>query len=217
MNKLKIIKDTKIFVKNILIKEGTGHDWWHIERVKNNAKSICKNEKVDNFIVEMAILLHDVGDRKVIKKSEDDYTIAENYLISKKIDSGVVERIMFIIKNMSFSHSLGKNKATTSKEFCVVQDADRLDALGAIGIARAFAFGGSRGRPLYDPEKKAQKYSSREKYIKGSDSSFNHFYEKILLLKDLMNTKTAKKIAKERHEFIKNYMKQFILEWEGKR
>lgn len=217
MNKNKIIRDTEIFVKKLLGKEGTGHDFWHIERVRNNAKLIYKTEKADKFIVDLAILLHDVGDRKVINKKEDDYTIAENYLKNKKVDIEIIGQIMFIIKNMSFSNSFNRDKGGESKEFFIVQDADRLDSLGAIGVARTFAFGGSRLRPIYNPTKMVKKINSTEKYKKMESSSFHHFYEKILLLKDLMNTKTAKKIAKERHEFVKKYMKQFLLEWDGKR
>ncbi|MEK9184894.1 MAG: phosphohydrolase, partial [Patescibacteria group bacterium] len=156
-------------------------------------------------------------DRKVINKKEDDYTIAENFLNDNKISIEILKHIMFIIKNMSFSQSLNKKRDDVSKEFYVVQDADRLDALGAIGIARVFAFGGSRFRPLYDPTKKAQRVDTKENYKKMESSSFHHFQEKILLLKNLMNTKTAKKIAQKRHKYIKDYMRQFLLEWDGKR
>lgn len=217
MNKNKVIKNTVSFVKERLGKEGTGHDWWHVERVWNNAKAIYKTEKVDKFIIDLAVLLHDVGDRKVINKESDDYSIAENYLVQNRVSPKNIEEVMFIIKNMSFSQSLNNKSNKMSNEFQVVQDADRLDALGAIGIARLFAFGGSRSRPLYDPTKKAQKIDTKENYKKMESSSFHHFYEKILLLKDLMNTKTAKKIAQRRHQYIKDYMKQFLLEWEGKR
>lgn len=217
MNKNKVIKNTVSFVKERLGKEGTGHDWWHVERVRNNAKAIYKTEKVDKFIVDLAVLLHDVGDRKVINKESDDYSIAENFLVQNQVSPKNIEEVMFIIKNMSFSQSLNNKSNKMSNEFQVVQDADRLDALGAIGIARLFAFGGSRSRPLYDPTKKAQKIDTKENYKKMESSSFHHFYEKILLLKDLMNTKTAKKIAQRRHQYIKDYMKQFLLEWEGKR
>jgi uncharacterized protein len=217
MNKRTVLKNTVLFVKERLSKEGTGHDWWHIERVWNNAKNIYKKEQVDTFIVDLAVLLHDVGDRKVINKKEDDYSIAEHFLEHQKVPTIIIKEVMCIIKNMSFSHSLNTRDNTASKEFQVTQDADRLDALGAIGIARLFAFGGSRSRPLYDPTKKAQQIDSSENYKKMESSSFHHFYEKILLLKDLMNTKTAKRIASKRHTYIVAYMKQFLLEWEGKR
>lgn len=217
MNKLKVVKDAVVFVKKSLAGEGTGHDWWHIERVWNNAKNIHKTEKGDRFVIDLAVLLHDVGDRKVIKRDEDDYAIASNFLESKNVPPQIIEQVVFIIKNISFSNTLNNKPQNFSKEFYIVQDADRLDALGAIGIARLFAFGGSKGRPLYDPSKIAQIVDTKENYRKMESSSFHHFYEKILLLKNLMNTKTAKKIAQKRHDYIEKYMRQFLLEWEGKR
>lgn len=217
MKKEFILKKTESFVKKALASEGTGHDWWHIERVLNNARLINKTEKADTFVIELAVLLHDVGDRKVIKQEEDDYTIAENFLKKQKATDDVIEQVMFIIKNMSFSKSLNNKKDDVSKEFYVVQDADRLDAIGAIGIARAFAYGGSKERPLYDPTKKAQKINSTKNYRKLNSSTFHHFEEKLLLLKDLMNTKTARKIAKERNEYMRKYLEQFLAEWNGKK
>ena len=212
-----VVKQIERFVKKALKDEGTGHDWWHIERVRNSARLINKIEKADWFVVELAVLLHDVGDRKVIKREEDDYTVAENFLKKQKVPADVIERVMCIIKNMSFSKSLDSKKENISKEFCVVQDADRLDAMGAIGIARAFAYGGSKERPLYDPTKKAQQAISTKKDQKGGSSSFHHFEEKLLLLKDLMNTTAAKKIAKRRDVYMKKYVEQFLEEWNGKR
>jgi uncharacterized protein len=217
MKKETIIKNTEKFVRKELGKEGTGHDWWHIVRVLNNAKLINKSEKADWFVVCLATLLHDVGDRKVIKKEENDYTIALNFLKKQKVTSENIDRVMYIIKNMSFGHSLNSKNDSAPKEFYVVQDADRLDALGAIGIARAFTYGGSKARPLYDPTKKAQKINSTKSYIKLNTSTFHHFEEKLLLLKDLMNTKTAKKIAQRRHVYMKNYLKQFLSEWIGEK
>lgn len=217
MDKSKTLLKTERFVKNILAKEGTGHDWWHIERVLNNSRLINRKEKADSFVIELAVLLHDVGDRKVIDKEEDDYSIAENFLKKSKVDTENIEKVMFIIKNMSFSKSLNNKAKDVSKEFLVVQDSDRLDAMGAIGIARAFAYGGSKSRPLYDPTKKAQKTDTTKNYRQLKSSSFHHFEEKILLLKNLMNTKTAIKIAKSRDDFLKKYMKQFLSEWRGER
>jgi uncharacterized protein len=212
-----ILKTTENFVRKALAGEGTGHDWWHIERVRNNARLINGAEKADAFVVELAVLLHDVGDRKVIKQEDDDYTIAANFLKKQKVTDDVIDRVMFIIKNMSFSKSLNSKKDDASKEFYVVQDADRLDALGAIGIARAFAYGGSKEKPLYDPTKKAQKICSTKNYRKLNSSSFHHFEEKLLLLKDLMNTKTAKKIAEKRDAYMRKYLQQFLAEWNGKK
>ncbi len=217
MNKQTILKNTENFVKQKLAKEGTGHDFWHIERVRNNAFQINKFGKADFFIIELAVLLHDVGDRKVIKKEEDDYTIAENFLKTQKIPKEITDRVIFIIKNMSFSKSLNKKKAGVSKEFYIVQDADRLDAIGAIGIARAFAYGGSKDRPLYDPTKKAQKINTTKNYRKMQSSTLHHFEEKLFLLKNLMNTKTAKKIAEKRDSFMRKYVDQFLKEWVGER
>lgn len=217
MNKAVILKRTENFVKKQLSNEGTGHDWRHIERVSNNAKLINKTEKADKFIIYLALLLHDVGDRKVIKKEEDDYSIAENFLKKQKVSTSVINEVMFIIKNMSFSKSLNKKKEGVSKEFYIVQDADRLDAIGAIGIARAFAYGGSKARPLYDPTKKAQEINTTKNYHKFTSSTFHHFEEKLLLLRNLMNTKTSKKIAKNRDGFMKKYLKQFLQEWNGKK
>ena len=215
MTKASVIKATESYVKEALGKEGTGHDWWHIVRVRNNAKAICKVEKTDKFIVDLAILLHDVGDRKVINKDEDDYSIAENFLKKNKVSVETIESVMFIIKNMSFSKTVGNKIDGMSKEFQVVQDADRLDAIGALGIARAFSFGGSRRRLMYDPTQKVKKIKTTEDYKKSGNSTLHHFYEKLLLLKDIMNTKTAKKIALKRHKYMENYIKQFLHEWEG--
>ena len=217
MKKELILKKTENFVKKALAGESSGHDWWHIQRVLNNARLINKTEKADSFVIELAVLLHDVGDRKVINKEEDDYSIAENFLIEQKIPNKIIEKVMFIIKNMSFSKSLNKKRDDVSKEFYVVQDADRLDAIGAIGIARAFAYGGKKERPLYDPTKKAKKINTTENYRKLNSSTFHHFEEKLLLLKDLMNTKTAKQIAKDRNDYMKKYIKQFLDEWDGKK
>lgn len=129
----------------------------------------------------------------------------------------MINEVIFIIKNMSFSKSLNNKKEKASKEFYIVQDADRLDAIGAIGVARAFAYGGSKSRPLYDPTKKAQKISTTKNYEKLQSSTLHHFEEKLFLLKDLLNTKTAKKIANERNIFMKKYVQQFLDEWNGKK
>lgn len=212
-----IAQRTEIFVKDRLLKEGTGHDWWHILRVRNNARLICKIEEANLFIIDMAILLHDVGDRKVINKPEDDYSIAERFLSVQGLSDSVITRIMFIIKNMSFSKSLNSKKSSAPIEFFIVQDADRLDAIGAIGIARAFQYGGSKGRSLYDPTQKAKNIKTTNEYQKLTSSTFHHFEEKLLLLKDLMNTNTAKKIANNRHEYMEKYIQEFLLEWSGEK
>lgn len=208
MNKNIVLKKAENFAKNLLGHEGSGHDWWHIERVRNNAHLINLTEKADSFIVDLAVLLHDVGDHKVIKKTKDDYSIAENFLKEQKLDIDIIEKVMFIIKHMSFSKTRNNKVENVSKEFHVVQDADRLDAIGAIGIARAFSYGGSVGRLMYDPTKKG---------LKKNAATLNHFDDKLFFLKDLMNTKTAKRIAKNRHLFMKNYVDCFLGEWNGKK
>lgn len=212
-----VLENTEKFAKKTLNGEGTGHDWWHIERVRNNARLINKTENADPLIVELATLLHDVGDRKVLGTDEDDHTIAEDFLKSQKLEDEKIGYVMHIIKNMSFSKTLGCRDSSATIEFQVVQDADRLDAIGAIGIARAFAFGGSRSRPLYDPTKQAQTAQTTEEYRKNEGSTFHHFEEKLLKLKDLMNTETGKNIAQERHKFMEDYLFRFLDEWNGKR
>lgn len=218
MNKKQTLKETREFVRERLHKEATGHDYWHIDRVLRNARLINKSEGADVFVVELAILLHDVGDRKAIHKDADDYSIAENFLNGKKVPADILDHVMFIIKNMSFSNSFGKRQNTRiSREFAVVQDADRLDAVGAIGISRAFSYGGNRNRPIYDPNVKVKKFLDKKRYQSAQSSSIHHFHEKLFLLKDLMNTATARKIAAKRDKYMRDFLKQFLLEWEGKR
>lgn len=217
MNHNDIIQATEEFVKDAVGDEGTGHDWWHVVRVRNSARLINEIEKGDWFVIELALLLHDVGDRKVIHKENDDYSIAENFLVRQKVSSSVIDQVMFIIKNMSFSKSLNNKKSGAPIEFYIVQDADRLDAIGAIGVARAFAFGGSRARLLYDPEYSPQLFTSSEAYKNATSSTLHHFDEKLFLIKDLLNTQTAKSIAKERDKFMKTFKQQFLDEWEGKK
>lgn len=215
MNTDEIIGATETFVQDALGHEGTGHDWWHMVRVRNNARQIFADEEGDWFVIELAALLHDVGDRKVIGKDEDDYTIAETFLRSQKVSSNIIDQVMYIIKNMSYSHSIGHTLTDTPIEFQIVQDADRLDAIGAIGIARAFAFGGSRQRLLYDPTAEAQEYASTKEYRQSQGSTFHHFEEKLLHIKDLLNTDTAKAIASGRDAYMRTFMLQFLDEWNG--
>jgi uncharacterized protein len=217
MNQAEIIKKTEAFVKEQLAGEGTGHDWWHIERIRNSAKTMHEQEGGDWFVVELALLLHDVGDYKVIGAEEDDYTIAENFMIQQAVQQEVIDHVMFIIKNMSYSKSLGRKNDDASIEFAIVQDADRLDAIGAIGIARAFAFGGSKSRPLYDPEYTLEVSDSTESYRAAHGSTFHHFEEKLLHIKDLLNTKTARNIAQKRDDFMRTFLTQFLDEWNGEK
>lgn len=217
MDKQAIILATEAFVKEKLSGEGTGHDWWHIERIRATARTIHAVEGGDWFTIDLTLLLHDVGDRKVIGKDEDDYTIAEAFLKNQHVDSAVIDHIMFIIKNMSFSKSLKNKREDASIEFYTVQDADRIDALGAIGIARAFAFGGSKSSPLYDPNAEIKEFTSTKEYRQTRTSTLHHFDEKLFHIKDLLNTDTAKKIAHGRDAYMRIFKQQFLDEWSGKK
>ncbi|WP_298349459.1 HD domain-containing protein [uncultured Dokdonia sp.] len=210
-----LIENTITFVKATLANAEGGHDWFHIERVYNNAMHIAKGELVDELVVALGALLHDIADSKFFNGDETVAPkMATEFLISQNCDSAVIEHVVQIIKNISFK---GGNKAQefTSPELDVVQDADRLDAIGAIGIARTFNYGGFKNRKLYDPEVKPQLDMTVDEYKKSTAPTINHFYEKLLLLKDRMNTKTGKKIAEKRHAYMEGFLEQFYLEWEG--
>ncbi len=209
--------DTTInFVKKELQNAESGHDWFHIERVWKTAKTIALEERVDMEVVEFAALLHDIADSKFHNGDEEiGPQRAGDFLKSIGVSAVVIVHVQEIIRNMSFKNSLGEVKFT-SPEMLVVQDADRLDAIGAIGIARAFTYGGFKNRVLYDPEIEPQLNQSKEAYKNSTAPTINHFYEKLLLLKDKMNTLTGKQIAIKRHEFMEQYLTQFYIEWEGK-
>lgn len=193
MEKKLIINKTITFVKQQLINAESGHDWFHIERVHKNAKHIAIHEKVDLFIVELAALLHDIADSKFHNGDESiGPKKAKEFLQSVNIDTEKVNHIVNIIANMSFSKNIEKKAEFTSLELQVVQDADRLDAIGAIGIARTFNYGGYKNRTLYNPDIKPNLNMTKEEYKKSKAPTINHFYEKLLLLKDKMNTKTGK-------------------------
>jgi len=212
-----VIEKTKNYVRKKFSGESTGHDWWHIYRVWKMARKIGKKEKADMFIVELGALLHDIADFKFY--SGDD-TVgprkASEWLRSLEVDDEEIKKVSHIIDNVSFKGAKVKSKME-SLEGKIVQDADRLDAIGAIGISRTFAFGGSKHRPLYEPNVKPIIHKTFEEYKKGSASTINHFYEKLLHVKDLMNTDTGKEIAQERHRFVEGYLKRFLEEWEGKK
>jgi uncharacterized protein len=211
-----IINQTVQFVKESLQGAETGHDWWHIERVWNNAKLLIKSEDVDPFIVELAALLHDIADSKFHNGDEEiGPKKAGEFLNSIGVEDEIIIHIQQIIRNMSFKASLGTLNFT-SKEMEVVQDADRLDAIGAIGIARAFTYGGFKNRELYNPEIPPALNMTKEEYKSSNAPTINHFYEKLLLLKDKMNTQTGLRIAEERHKFMLTYLEQFYNEWNGK-
>ena len=216
MNTDHIIAATETFVRQQLEGEGSGHDWWHVDRVRATARTLHSVEGGDQAIIDLALLLHDVGDRKGIKKDDDDYTIAEDFLREQRLDETTIDAIITIIKNMSYSRSFENTARPTSIEFKIVQDADRLDAIGAIGIGRAFAFGGSRDRALYDPEASATAFATRGDYIQSNGSTLHHFDEKLFLLKDTLNTATAKTIAQDRDAFMHTFYDRFIDEWSGR-
>ena len=217
MNDSEIVEETIVFVKETLRGAEGGHDWFHIQRVFNNTLLLAKEENVSILVVSLAALLHDIADAKFHNGDERIGPIlANNFLKSLNVDNNVVTHVIKIIENMSFKNSLEKGKKSfISKELQVVQDADRLDAIGAIGIARAFNYGGFKNRELYNPAMAPNLTMTKEEYKKSTAPTINHFYEKLLLLKDKMNTNTGKKIAEQRHEFMLNYLKQFYGEWHG--
>jgi uncharacterized protein len=215
MDKKELLKRTKEYVKTIMADESSGHDWYHIERVLNNAELIMKTELADSFIINMTILLHDLDDWKFIKKEDELCLKSRQWLIDNNVCETDTDHILDIIKKMSFKGTEKLNILTTI-EGKIVQDADRLDALGAIGIARAFATGATRKRMIYDPSKKLE-HSVFDFTKQDSYSTLHHFYDKILLVQDLLNTKTAKKIAQKRHEFIEQFLSEFLAEWNGEK
>ncbi|MBT8309282.1 MAG: HD domain-containing protein [Flavobacteriaceae bacterium] len=216
MTNKSIIKQTMAFVKETLEDAEAGHDWFHTERVYRNAMLIAKDEVVDEFVVALGALLHDIADSKFHNGDESvGPKMAREFLFKHNVDSMIIEHVVNIIENISFKSSLGGERKFTSPELDVIQDADRLDAIGAIGIARCFNYGGFKNRKLYDPEIKPNFNMSKEEYKTSNAPTINHFYEKLLLLKDLMNTQTGKKIAQKRHDFMVMYLDQFYKEWEG--
>ena len=208
-----IIDKTIKYVQQSFQNAEGGHDWWHTHRVYVNAKKIAESEiDIDIDVVLLAALLHDIADSKFHNGDEEiGPETARKFLASEGFDNQKLEHVVSIIKNISFKG--GHSKRTfNSKELDIVQDADRLDAIGAIGIARVFNFGGFKGNEIYNPEIKPNLEMTKEEYKKGRQPSINHFYEKLLLLKDLMNTKTGRQMAQERHEFMLKYLEQFYRE-----
>ena len=217
MTEQEIINKTTAFVKQSLADAEGGHDWFHIERVYNNSLLIARSEPVDIFVVSLGALLHDIADSKFHNGDESvGPQLAREFLFKHDVDSAVIEHVVNIIKHISFKGGNEEQKFS-SPELEVVQDADRLDALGAIGIARCFNYGGFKNRPLFDPAIKPNLNMTKEEYKASKAPTINHFYEKLLLLKDRMNTPTGKKIAQKRHAFMELYMEQFYAEWDGKK
>ncbi len=217
INQAEILAQTEQYVKEKLSGEGSGHDWWHIYRVYQNARSLCRQENVDTFVVELAALLHDIGDHKF---HHGDTTVgprlARAWLTPLGVAENTISHISEIIADLSFKGS-GVPTPMRTREGMIVQDADRLDAIGAIGIARAFAYGGHKGRLLYDPAIHPTEHHSFSAYQNSQAPTINHFYEKLLLLKERMNTPAARHLAEERHAFMEQFLTQFFAEWEGQR
>jgi uncharacterized protein len=211
----KLIHRTADHVKAVLAGEGSGHDWWHIERVWQMAKRIGQAERADLLIVELAALLHDIADWKA---HGGDSAIgpkkAGDWLNSLDVDAAIIRHVCQIVADISFKGAKTE-QPPLALEGKVVQDADRLDAIGAVGIARTFAYGGSKGRLIYDPTHKPIDHDSADAYLNSNGTTINHFYEKLLLLKDRMNTSTGKAMAEGRHQFMEGYLRQFYEEWDG--
>ena len=212
-----IIQKTIEYIKQEFSDDSSGHDWWHIYRVWKNAITICEHDakQADPFIVQLAALLHDLDDWKFNEGDDETPHRAKVWMESCEVDSQIIEKVCEIIMSISYKGANVENKMK-SIEGLIVQDADRLDAIGAIGIGRAFAYGGYKNRPMYDPESSNRMHTSFEEYKNSKSATINHFYEKLLLLKDMMNTSTAKQIAEQRHEVMLRFLNQFMNEWEGK-
>ncbi|WP_233899954.1 HD domain-containing protein [Tenacibaculum piscium] len=219
MNENQIIENTIVFVKKTLQGAEAGHDWFHIERVYKNALLIAKDEKVDIFIVSLGALLHDIADAKFYNGDETIAPkMARKFLENQQVNDSIILHIENIIKHISFKSGLDKlsvGEQFSSPELAVIQDADRLDAIGAIGIARSFNYGGFKNRGLYDPEISPNLKMTKAEYKNSTAPTINHFYEKLLLLKDSMNTKTGTEIALARHEYMLGFLTQFDAEIKG--
>ena len=208
-----VISLTVQFVKQKLVCAEGGHDWFHIERVWKNAQIISSSENGNQLVIELASLLHDISDYKFNDGDEQiGPRLAESFLESINVERAIIKEVVFIVENISFKG--GHNEVIKKTiELKIVQDADRLDAIGAIGIARAFSFGGFKGSLMYDPNQKPNINQSEEEYKKNNGTTINHFHEKLLLLKNLMNTKTGEKLAQNRHNYMIVFLQQFHSEW----
>ncbi|MFV0268748.1 MAG: HD domain-containing protein [Draconibacterium sp.] len=207
-----VLKRTEDHIKELFDGEGSGHDWWHIFRVRNLALKISELEGGDRFTIEMAALLHDLDDWKLQTRNHTSRTRA--WLEQMDVDAAQQEKILQVISEVSFKGAKVET-AATSKEAKIVQDADRLDAIGAIGIARTFAYGGNKNRLMYDPNIPPVMHNSFDDYKKSTAPTINHFYEKLLLLKERLNTPAALQIANERHTFMEAFLDRFFGEWNG--
>jgi uncharacterized protein len=211
----RVLEATEGHVRATLAGDSSGHDWWHIHRVRKNALHIGQQEGADLFVVQLAALLHDIADWKFHGGNDSlGPKLAADWMAGLNVDAGTIEHVCQIIADLSFK---GAGVATPMRtlEGQVVQDADRLDAIGAIGIARAFAYGGHAGRAIYDPKVPLEEHASFEAYKKNSGPTINHFYEKLLLLKDRMNTPTGRALAAARHQTMEQFLERFYAEWDG--
>lgn len=215
MNQETVIQKTIDFVKEVLSDAEGGHDWWHIYRVWKLSKHIAQTEDVDNFVVEIGALLHDIADSKFHNGDEEvGPRKAREFLSSLDIKEDIIVHIENIISNISFKGGKHTQKFK-SPELDVIQDADRLDAMGAIGVARTFNYGGHKRREIYNPEIKPNLNMTKEEYKNSNAPTLNHFYEKLLLLKDRMNTNTGKSMAEHRHKYMEQFLDEFYKEWDG--
>ncbi len=212
ISEIEVVNCTENYIKNTFENEGSGHDWWHIHRVRNLALKIAKSEGGNHFIIQMAALLHDIDDWKI--NGDMHTTNAKSWLKVMKLNEPDIKKILDIIEQVSFKGA-GVETIATTIEAMIVQDADRLDAVGAIGIARTFAYGGNKGRQIYNPGIKPELHTDFESYKKSTAPTINHFYEKLLLLRNRLNTQTAIEIAEKRHIFMEQFLEQFFLEWDG--
>ncbi|MGP4042445.1 HD domain-containing protein [Gracilibacillus sp. D59] len=210
MEQTTVIKKTEDMVREKLLGEGSGHDWYHIERVTTTAKKLADQENANLFVVTLAALLHDLADDKVVESEEIGLKAIQEWLGQHGVEKQDVRHILSIIKNMSFKGGNGKKLETIEGQ--VVQDADRLDAIGAVGIARCFVYAGKKGQPMYNPDLEVREEMSIDEYRKGKSSAIHHFYEKLLKLKDLMNTRAGYQLAQERHQFMEQFLEVFYLE-----
>ncbi|MFS4466411.1 HD domain-containing protein [Maribacter sp. 2210JD10-5] len=217
MTDAELIEETILFVKETLAYAEGGHDWFHIQRVFNNTLLIAKDEEVNILVVSLGALLHDIADAKFHDGDENvGPQLAKDFLSSLKVPKRTINHVVKIIQHISYKSSLSHSKQKrrfSSPELHVVQDADRLDAIGAIGIARAFNYGGYKNRTMHNPDIAPKLGMTKEEYKKSDGPTINHFYEKLLLLKDKMNTETGKKLAEQRHQYMLDFLEQFFLEW----
>ena len=215
MDRQEILRRTEEYARSAHADDATGHDWWHIARVRNLAQRLGREEGADLFVVDLAALLHDIADWKFRDGDlEAAPRAAAVWLRDQGVDPEVTDRVCEIIGTLSFKGA-GIPTPMSTIEGKVVQDADRLDAIGAIGIARAFAYGGARGRPMHDPEEVPHQDADFETYARSTGATVNHFHEKLFLLKERMNTESARRLAAGRHSYMKSYLDRFLNEWEG--